>query len=150
MIKISLDKLRYTKAGVPLREVKIDEGVIDAHFGHLATFTVVSQSVAPGTTLLRGTTVDVTVAVTATLPLGIFPNLPAEWQQIPLQHLAEQVRADPVILGLLGKHGSAQTLSPTESRTVAVFMEKNGLSGGAEQVGAGFDAMRNAHLVASE
>ena len=150
MIKVSLDKLKYTKAGVPLHKIKIDEEIIGAHFGNLTTFTVVSQSVAPGTTLLRGTTVDVTVAVTATLPLGIFPNLPAAWQQLPLQHLAEQVRADPIILGLLGAHGSAQTLSDVESRTVEVFMEKNGLTGGGDVLNAGFEAMRNAHLVASE
>ena len=33
-------------------------------------------------------------APTETLPLGIFPNLPQAWQEVPLQKLAEQVRAE--------------------------------------------------------
>ena len=147
---VSLDRTRYTKGGVALREINLNEAVLDSHFGTRTQFTVVSQSVAPGTTLVRGGTVDVTMAVTGTLPVAIFQNVPVQWQAIPIRDVAEKVRRDPQILQLLATHDSASSMNEAETRLFLTFMDKNGLTGGGQVLNQGFDVARNSHLMVGE
>jgi len=147
---VALDATEYTKGGIVLRDIKINQSVLDSHFATQKQFTVVSQNVPPGTTLVRGATVDVTMAVTGTLPVTIFPNVPVQWQAVQIQDVADKARRDPKILQLMAAHTSASSLSEAEKRLFLGFMKESGLPGGEETLDQGFDVTRNSHLIAGE
>jgi hypothetical protein len=145
---VPLDKPQYTKAGVPLRQLRIDEKVVESFYGNRRTFTVLTQSIPDGVTVPKGTAVDVTMAITGDLPFEVFPNIPERWQKIPIKVIAEEVRNDPEILKLMRIHETTKTLDAQELKMVIDFLEHSGLPGAAEDVEVGFDAARAAHLVA--
>lgn len=144
---VPLDQPVYTRAGVALRSIRINENIVDSHFGHIRIFTVLSQSIPERTTVAKGTAVDVTMAITGTLPLEVLPNIPERWSKIPLQMLAENVRKEPEILQLMAKHESIETLDEGEVKMVAAFLEKSGLPDAQENLSIGFDAARASHLL---
>jgi hypothetical protein len=143
--RLAIDKLAYSKGGVELREIGLVDNVLDSHFGTKKSVTVVKQSIKPDTSVMRGTAIDVVLAITDDLPLKVFPRVPKAWAELPIKTIAEAARRKPEILELLGTHESIETLSGQERETFTAFVA--GTGGDAQELDTAFDATRNAHLL---
>jgi hypothetical protein len=137
-----------TKGGISFRPIKVNDAVLDTHFGVQKQATVVSQSVPPGTTVVRGAAIDVTMAVTGTLPVDIFENVPATWTAIPIQDVANKVRQNQPVLQLLATHDDASSLTEAQKGQFQTFLRDNGLA--TDALDQAFEVARNAHLIAGE
>lgn len=147
-ISKDIARIEYNKNGVALTEVKLDETRLEVEVAKLQRFTVVSQSVRAGATVPRGTVVDVTVATTSRLPIGVIANAPQRWQEMEIGRVAEVVRGNPRILKVLAEKESFDNLNDTERKEVMGFLHQSELPVDENELADGYGALRNAHLLA--
>lgn len=137
-----------TKGGVAVRPIKLQETVLQTQFPIVRQPTVIAQSVPAGTTLVRGAAVDVTMAVTSTLPVDIFENVPVAWKTKPIQEVADKVRGNPAVLQLFATHETSASLSADETTQFRNFLQQSNLT--TDSLDQAFDVARNAHLIVGE
>lgn len=143
-----IERIEYRKNGVPLTEVKLDEDRLAVEVAKFAAFTVVNQSLRSGSTVPRGTLVDVTVATTSKLPVAVIANVPKVWEALEIGVVARKVRERPNILKLLGEKESFEELKDEERAEVVSFLESSGMPLPSAELASGYGALRNSHLLA--
>jgi hypothetical protein len=147
---ISIDKLVYTKSGVPTRELALVESVLDQHYGTKRTVTVVKQSIKATTTVARGTAVDVVLAFTDDIPIKVFPHVPKVWEEVPVKVIADAARKNPVILDIFARHETLETLNEEERHAFTEFARNATPNGADVEIETAFSAALGAHLLAGQ
>ena len=115
---------------------------------------VVAQSVAPGTPVPKGTSIDLVMASPFWLPIGIVPNTHVALQQRSMQDLYQAVIAPtPALRGVLARNSSPDTLSTDDKATIqSVLAQQNvGIDDANPSTGfaAAFTALQAAATFAS-
>src|SRR5882724_11989951 len=91
----------FTKAGVVMRDVATDPAAIERAIGGIKySVVVVEQSLKPGTSVLKGTPVDIVLAVTDKLNLGIIQDIHPEWTGKTIGDVAAAARGNPQVLDI--------------------------------------------------
>ena len=151
--KIPLERMAYTKGGVTLRDVGVDTGAVERAIGGIRRqLVVLEQTPAPGTTVLRGTPIDVVVADADTLPLNILTGVDQLWQEKTIGDVAKVVRNDPQVLTILENNDTSATMSETDKAAIVALGGKLGISVDAKSTASldsAINAARGAHLLAS-
>lgn len=151
-ININLDTIKYIKSGVALRDISIDESALEKAIGGTTKqLTVLSQHPTPGTTVMRGTPIDVVLAFPNKLPLGIIPDLPQIWKELEIGPVAEIVRNDPRVLEVLDKHETSATMSSAEREVLVGTAKRAGVqvdAGNAASLDGALNALRGANQLA--
>lgn len=128
IIAVPEDKVVAYRQGVPLADVKLVDTVItEALRAQAKDFTVLHQSIPAGTTVPRGTVVDVVVAVTRDLPGRVIVNAHRSYAKQPIGEIADKVgRSEPVIK-VLSTNPTATSLSATDKQVLVSFAKESGV-----------------------
>jgi hypothetical protein len=87
---------------------------------------VVAQSVAPGTPVPKGTSIDLVLASPLGLPVGIVPNTHSGLQQQTMQSLYQTMVAPlPAIRGVLARNATPDTLSTDDKAAIQGVLSQN-------------------------
>jgi len=124
----------------------LDEDVIDdIVIGPILRNKVVSQSIAPGTVVAKGTTVDLVLAPAANLPGRIIPNGHSFFAERTMEEAYDlYLRDDPVMRRLLERNPDPEDMSTTDR---AIVEERAGQAELAETPGRRpEDLVRSLHL----
>ncbi|KYG09198.1 hypothetical protein BE21_19250 [Sorangium cellulosum] len=140
-------RVEYRKSGVPLAEVSLNEDRLAAEVAKNTQFTVVSQSIRSGSTVARGTVVDVTVTTTSRLPVGVIAVAPSKWQDIEIGRIAAQVRGKPKILQLMAEKDTFDKVDGREREELVSFLAESELMVGEDELASAYSALRSAHLL---
>lgn len=126
---MALKTQEFTRQGVALREVQTDSAAIDRQIS-ATTFSVVvlEQSLKPGTTVLKGTPIDIVLAVTDKLNLGIIQNLPPEWTTKMIGEVAAAARGNPQVLEVFNNVDTAASLNADQKQVLVNFGKSLGVS----------------------
>lgn len=120
---------KLTKGGVTMRDVATDATAIVREIGAVQTTVVVlEQSLKPGTTVLKGTPIDIVLAVTDKFHLGIIQNLPPEWTTKTIGDVALAARGNPPVLDLFDSVDSAASLNNDQKQVLVNFGKSLGIT----------------------
>jgi hypothetical protein len=87
---------------------------------------VVSQSIRPGTPVAAGTTVDLVMAQTTRLPVGVIPGVLEAIRDEPMEDIYQRVIVDheEVANRILARIGPDNVLPPAEQQQLEVLFEQ--------------------------
>ena len=150
-MKIALDKQRYFREGVNISHAKINEAALEEITkGTFKRFIVVAQSIKPGTTVPRGTTVDVTLGPGLSFPGKVIDNVHPGFMEVEIGEIAERVRRNPRILEVIGKNASFKTVGADEQGALVEFAKAfhvNVDPADAQSMEALFDTAKTGFLI---
>jgi len=90
---------------------------------------VVAQSVAPGTPVPKGTSIDLVLASPLGLPVGIVPNTHSGLQQQTMQSLYQTMVAPlPAIRGILARNSAPDTLTADDKAAIQGVLSQNDIA----------------------
>lgn len=147
----NLEMMRaVVRNGVELREVMIDERAIERALPKSTSVTVVKQSLKAGSTVAKGTAVDITLAVTRDLPVTIIDDAPKRFEKFTIGVIADRARKEPEILKILGDNPVYDDLGDPERAQFNGFLERAGVGQPADEAeaAAAYKAVMGAHTLA--
>jgi hypothetical protein len=121
--------LTFSKGGVATRDVATDTTAIERQIGTVKSLVVVlEQSLKPGTTVLKGTPVDIVLAVTDKFNLSIIQDLPQEWTAKTIGDVAAVARVNPPVLDIFNNVDSAASLNADQKQVLVSFGKSLGIT----------------------
>jgi hypothetical protein len=151
IIAVPENKVVAYRKGVALADVKIQDSVIEEVLRAQAKdFTVLSQSLPAGTSVQRGATVDVVVAVTRDLPGRILVNVHKGYEAHPIGELADKIGRSEPILKVLTANPTSATLGGQDKQTLIAFAKETGVDvghGDEAELGQLFDTYMGAFVM---
>jgi hypothetical protein len=127
IIGVPENKYVATRKGIAINEVKLQENLVEELVRAQAKGrAVVSQSIPVGTTVQRGTAIDIVVAPTRELPIKIIKNAHRSYDERPIGELAEKIARNEPMLKLLGDNPTPETLTGHDRETLMAFAKETG------------------------
>ena len=86
-----------SRGGVPVGEILVDPEIVGSFLDDLVVVRtkVVTQSIAPGTAVARGTAIDIELANTRDLPVRVVPGVHTAFQDLTMVQLNDQFARTP-------------------------------------------------------
>src|SRR3954470_16195243 len=83
---------KVSRAGVPLGEIRVKPEVVDSFLDQLAVVRtkVVTQTIAAGTPVARGTAIYIVIANASNLPVGVVPGVHTAFETLTMAELNDQ------------------------------------------------------------
>jgi hypothetical protein len=122
-------KAQITRAGAPLAEIQVRPEVISSYLDSLdiVAARVVSQSIAPGTAVPRGTVVNVTLARVGTLPIEAIAEVHPALTEFTVASATEAFLT-PEVKDILRRRTDPDDLTTSEKATVTAALQTRNIS----------------------
>jgi beta-lactam-binding protein with PASTA domain len=137
--------------GVEIDAVALNEAELTLSLsGGRQEFTVIRQSLKAGTTVMKGTRVDVDLAVTGDLPIKVLERVPKQWEIRTVRELGDLVQKDKNLIKILSNNKTAKTLDDSELKVVMAFARANEVvlePQDAEGIASVYDTARSAFIL---
>jgi hypothetical protein len=145
----SATKAEISRGGFAVAEIAVNEGAITSFLDDLVLVQtkVVTQTIAAGTAVARGTAIDVVLARTNDLPVAVIPNIHVAFADATMAQLHEQFAAVPEVRDLVRTKTDASQLSAAELQTLTTALQANNVAvgtGAGETAESAFTAIQAA------
>jgi hypothetical protein len=147
------EQAAISRNGVQIPIVQINPATLQTALGNTAPLParVVSQSIAPGISVAKGTTVDITLTEPTRITVGVLQN--------PFQPLAGQtldavyksfIRDNPAVQSVLARNSGAASLSQVDQSTLTQALANSPVTATPGQtIDAAFDTLQAAFTFGS-
>jgi hypothetical protein len=108
---------------------------------------VVAQTIAPGTAVAVGTTIDIVLTATRDLPVAVIPNIHDSFATMTMAQLHERFAADTRVRDVLRTKATAEDLSTDDVAFLTAVLQEHDVPVGnapGETVASAFTALQAA------
>jgi len=112
-VAASETKATISRGGFTIPELTINPEIVGSFLDDLVVVTtkVVTQTIAPGTAVAVGTSIDVVLAETSNLPVAVIPGIHAQFADLTMAELHQNFTDVQVVKDLVRTKGSAADLT---------------------------------------
>jgi hypothetical protein len=145
----SATKAEISRGGFAVAEIAVNDAAISSFLDDLVLVQtkVVTQTIAAGTAVARGTAIDVVLAQTNNLPVAVIPNVHTAFTNLTMAQLHTQFETVPEVRDLVRTKTDPSQLTATERQTLTTALEANNVpvgTGAGETVESAFTALQAA------
>ena len=114
-----------SRGGVPVGEILVDPEIVGSFLDDLVVVRtkVVTQSIAPGTAVARGTAIDIELANTRDLPVRVVPGVHTAFQDLTMVQLNDQFASNATVRDIVRRRTSAEDLTGAERETLTTAFQ---------------------------
>ena len=140
---------QVSRGGFNLGEIAIRpdvlEGILDTR--PVIRTKVVSQSIAAGTAVARGTAIDIILTRTDDLPIAVIPGVHEAFADLTVQNVFSQFEANATVRDIVRRRTDASELTAEEQTQLTTQLDANGVTIGLEasnNLNSAFNALQAA------
>jgi hypothetical protein len=148
-IEESSTKAEISRGGFAVAEIAVNDAAVASFLDHLTIVQtkVVTQTIAAGVAVARGTAVDVVLAQTGNLPVVVIPGIHNAFADLTMAQLHTQFAAVPEVRDLVRTRTDASQLTSNELTTLTAALQTRNIpvgTGAGETAQSAFTAIQAA------
>jgi hypothetical protein len=140
---------QVSRAGFNVGEIAIRPDVLDDILDTRPVIVtkVVSQSIAAGTAVARGTAIDIVLTRTDDLPIRVIPGIHEAFTEFTVQNVFSQFEGNATVRDIIRRRTDVSQLTADEQTQLTSQLNANGVNIGTEatnNLGSAFNALQAA------
>ena len=148
-VEESSTKAEISRGGFAVAEIAVNNAAIASFLDDLTVVQtkVVTQTIAAGVAVARGTAVDIVLAQTGNLPVVVIPGIHQAFSNLTMAQLHNQFAAVPEVRDLVRTKTDASQLTADELTTLTTALQNNNVAvgtGAGETAESAFTAIQAA------